>query len=36
LSDLLRAKIGKFGVDALVELSARAGPAVRLGVEKAA
>lgn len=36
LNDLLRGKIAKFSLDALVELSARAGLAVRLGVEKAA
>jgi predicted XRE-type DNA-binding protein len=36
LNDLLRGKIGKFSLDALVELSARAGLAVRLNFEKAA
>lgn len=36
LNDLLRGKIAKFSLDALVELSARAGLAVKLGVEKAA
>ena len=36
LNDLLRGKIDKFSLDALVELSARAGLAVKLGVEKAA
>ena len=36
LSDLLRGKIAKFSLDALVDLSARAGLAVKLGVEKAA
>ncbi len=36
LNDLLRGKIAKFSLDALVDLSARAGLAVKLGVEKAA
>ena len=36
LNDLLRGKIAKFSLDALVELSARAGLAVKLGVEEAA
>ena len=36
LSDLLRGKIAKFSLDALVDLSARAGLAVKLGIEKAA
>ena len=36
LNDLLRGKIAKFSLDALVDLSARAGLAVTLGVEKAA
>lgn len=36
LNDLLRGKISKFSLDALVELSARAGLSVKLGVEKAA
>lgn len=36
LNDLLRGKIAKFSLDALVELSARAGLAVKLDVEKAA
>jgi predicted XRE-type DNA-binding protein len=36
LNDLLRGKIDKFSLDALVELSARAGLAVKLGIEKAA
>lgn len=36
LNDLLRGKIGKFSLDALVELSARAGLTVRLNFEKAA
>lgn len=36
LNDLLRGKIAKFSLDALVDLSARAGLAVKLGIEKAA
>ncbi|MEM8758998.1 MAG: XRE family transcriptional regulator, partial [Pseudomonadota bacterium] len=36
LNDLLRGKVTKFSLDALVELSARAGLSVKLGVEKAA
>lgn len=36
LNDLLRGKVAKFSLDALVDLSARAGLAVKLGVEKAA
>lgn len=36
LNDLLRGKIDKFSLDALVELAARAGLAVKLGIEKAA
>lgn len=36
LNDLLRGKISKFSLDALVDLSAHAGLAVKLGVEKAA
>ena len=36
LNDLLRGKITKFSLDALVELSTRAGLAVSLDVEKAA
>ena len=36
LSDLLRGKIDKFGLDALVELAGRAGLAVRMEVAKAA
>lgn len=36
LNDLLRGKIGKFSLDALVELSARAGLEVHLDVAKAA
>lgn len=36
LNDLLRGKIAKFSLEALVELSARAGLVVKLGVEKAA
>ncbi|CTQ50521.1 helix-turn-helix domain-containing protein [Jannaschia donghaensis] len=35
LNDLLRGKIAKFSLDALVELSARAGLAIKLGVDKA-
>ncbi len=36
LSDLLRGKIDKFGLEALVELAGRAGLAVRMEVAKAA
>ena len=36
LNDLLRGKVDKFSLDALVELSARAGLAVTLNVAKAA
>ena len=36
LNDLLRGKVDKFSLDALVELSARAGLAVTLDVAKAA
>ena len=36
LNDLLRGKVDKFSLDALVELSARAGLAVTVGIAKAA
>ena len=36
LNDLLRGKVDKFSLDALVELSARAGLAVTVGVARAA
>ncbi len=36
LNDMLRGKMAKFSLDSLVDLSARAGLDVKLGVEKAA